>query len=48
MYACLRVRVVPGVSSGGSSVQRTLTSLIPMVDVGPVNQQELTGQQRPL
>lgn len=45
---CVCVHVVPSVSSGGGSVQRPLSSLIPVVDVGPVNQQELTGQQRPL
>lgn len=35
-------------SSGGSSVQRSLSSLVSVVDVCAVYQQELAGQQRPL
>lgn len=39
---------VPSVTSGGSSVQRSLSPQVSVVDVGAVEQQELAGQQRPL
>lgn len=48
-FRCEQVCVqLPSVTSGGSSVQRPLTSPVSVVNVGSILQQELAGQQRPL
>lgn len=41
-------RVLPGVSGRGRRVQRPVSPQVSVVDVCPVLQQELAGQQRPL